>query len=78
MTWLTENWIWILFGMAFIAMHLFGRRGHGGHGGHVGWCGHGRHGSAVDGDGHVVRTADDSAQGKLPGGTCGGRESHPH
>lgn len=32
MTWLSENWIWVLFGVAFVAMHLFG---HGGHGSHV-------------------------------------------
>ena len=32
MTWLAQNWIWILFGIAFVAMHLFGHGGHGGHG----------------------------------------------
>ena len=42
MTWLEQNWIWILFGIAFVAMHLFG---HGGHGGH------GRHGSESSGRG---------------------------
>jgi hypothetical protein len=34
MTWLAQNWIWVLFGVAFVAMHLFGHGGHGGHGGH--------------------------------------------
>lgn len=34
MTWLAENWIWVLFGVAFIAMHLFGHGGHGDHGSH--------------------------------------------
>ena len=34
MTWLAENWIWVLFGVAFVAMHLFGHGGHGGHGSH--------------------------------------------
>ena len=34
MTWLAENWIWLLFGVAFVAMHLFGHGGHGGHGSH--------------------------------------------
>jgi hypothetical protein len=34
MTWLAQNWIWVLFGIAFVAMHLFGHGGHGGHGGH--------------------------------------------
>ena len=24
MTWLAQNWIWVLFGIAFVAMHLFG------------------------------------------------------
>ncbi|MGV8893193.1 MAG: hypothetical protein ACOH2K_09700 [Burkholderiaceae bacterium] len=41
MTWLAENWIWVLFGVAFVAMHLFG---HGGHGGGHGSCG-GGHGT---------------------------------
>ena len=36
MTWLAENWFWVLFGVAFIAMHLFGHGGHGGHGSHGG------------------------------------------
>ena len=34
MTWLAENWIWVLFGVAFVAMHLFGHGSHGGHGSH--------------------------------------------
>ena len=34
MDWLLSNWIWIAFGFAMIAMHMFGR--HGGHGGHSG------------------------------------------
>ncbi len=34
MTWLAENWFWVLLGVAFIAMHLFGHGCHGGHGGH--------------------------------------------
>ncbi len=36
MTWFAENWFWVLFGVAFIAMHLFGHGGHGGHGSHGG------------------------------------------
>ena len=36
MAWLAQNWIWILFGIAFVAMHLFGHGSHGGHGGHGG------------------------------------------
>ena len=34
MTWLAQNWIWIIFGVAFVAMHMFGHGGRGGHGGH--------------------------------------------
>ena len=26
MDWLAQNWIWVLFGVAFVAMHLFGDR----------------------------------------------------
>ncbi len=36
MTWLTENWFWILTFNAFVAMHMFGHGGHGGHGRHRG------------------------------------------
>jgi hypothetical protein len=34
MDWLAQNWIWILFAVAFVAMHMFGHGGHGGHRGH--------------------------------------------
>lgn len=33
MEWLSENWVWVLVGVAFVAMHMFGHGGHGGHGG---------------------------------------------
>ncbi|MGB5926776.1 MAG: DUF2933 domain-containing protein [Cyclobacteriaceae bacterium] len=36
MKWLVENWLWIVFAIAFIAMHMFGHGGHGGHSGHGG------------------------------------------
>ncbi len=36
MQWLITNWLWLLIGVAFFALHLFGHRGHGGHGGHGG------------------------------------------
>ena len=36
MEWFSQNWIWILFGVAMIAMHMFGHGGHGSHGGHGG------------------------------------------
>ena len=32
MEWLAENWFWVLIGVVFIVIHLFGHRGHG-HGG---------------------------------------------
>lgn len=34
MQWFSQNWVWVLFFTAFIAMHMFGHGGHGGHGGH--------------------------------------------
>ena len=36
MQWLAENWFWVLIGILFVAMHLFGHGGHGGHGEHGG------------------------------------------
>ena len=33
MSWLAQNWFFILFGLLFVGMHL-GHGGHGGHGGH--------------------------------------------
>jgi hypothetical protein len=33
MEWFSQNWVWVLFFIAFIAMHMFGHGGHGGHGG---------------------------------------------
>lgn len=32
MNWMVENWPWLLFGAAFVALHLGGHGGHGGHG----------------------------------------------
>ena len=32
MAWLSENWVWVLVGAGFIAMHMFGHGGHGGQG----------------------------------------------
>ncbi len=34
MQWLLANWIWVLVGIAFIGMHIFGHGGHGSHGSH--------------------------------------------
>jgi len=33
MEWLVQNWFWVLIGILFVGMHLFGHGGHGGHGG---------------------------------------------
>ncbi|NOZ53808.1 MAG: DUF2933 domain-containing protein [Gammaproteobacteria bacterium] len=41
MEWLAQNWLWVLIGVVFVGMHLFG---HGGHGG--GGSGHGGHDSS--------------------------------
>ena len=31
MEWISQNWVWVLFAVGMIAMHLFGHGGHGGH-----------------------------------------------
>ena len=31
MEWISQNWVWVLFFVAFMAMHMFGHGGHGGH-----------------------------------------------
>ena len=31
MEWLSQNWIFLLVAVAFVAMHLFSHGGHGGH-----------------------------------------------
>lgn len=36
MEWFSQNWVWVLFFIGFIGMHMFGHGGHGGHGGHSG------------------------------------------
>jgi hypothetical protein len=30
MGWFSQNWVWVLFFAAFIAVHMFGHGGHGG------------------------------------------------
>jgi hypothetical protein len=48
MDWIAQNWVWMVFAVAFIAMHLFGHGGHGGSGG----CGGGhRHSEPKEADG---------------------------
>lgn len=31
MEWLAQNWLWFLFAVLFVGMHMFGHGGHGGH-----------------------------------------------
>ncbi len=31
MEWISQNWVWVLFAVGMIAMHMFGHGGHGGH-----------------------------------------------
>lgn len=59
MAWFTANWFWVLIGILFIAMHLFGHGGHGGHSGHGGSDRQrGRHDSEQDeAQGHVANTS---------------------
>lgn len=38
MEWLVQNWFWVVIGVLFVGMHLFGHGGHGRDG-----CGHGSH-----------------------------------
>lgn len=33
MEWISQNWVWVLFAIAMIGMHLFGHGGHGENGG---------------------------------------------
>jgi hypothetical protein len=34
MAWISQNWVWVLFAVGMLAMHLFGHGRHGGHGDH--------------------------------------------
>ena len=63
---ITQNWLWILFGIFFVGMHMFGHGGHGGHGGHVGHGGHGGHNSS-DHTGAEDADSDDRSPKKSSG-----------
>ena len=56
MQWFAQNWVWVLFFVGFIAMHMFGHGGHGSHGGHGG------HGAESSADQSVKPVSKDSAQ----------------
>lgn len=45
MEWINQNWFWLLTGIVFVGMHLFG------HGGHGGGCGGGHAGHRPSGKG---------------------------
>lgn len=66
MRWLAENWIWIILGVAFVAIHLFGHGGHGGHGSH-------RTGHRGPGDDPAGRT-----EGSRPTASVDTTGSHRH
>jgi len=61
MAWLARNWFWVLIGIAFIGMHVFGHGGHSGHGG-------GDHQQRRDG------TDKDAAQGRAVNTGSGGHQ----
>ena len=72
MDWLAQNWIWVLFSIAFVAMHLFG---HGGHGGHRG---HGDHGSDPSSHREASDAQAPGAAGIRPAAPPTGNNVHRH
>ena len=44
MEWFSQNWVWVLFFVGMIAMHMFGHGCHGSHDGHVNRRGDDDHG----------------------------------
>ena len=54
MEWFSQNWVWVLFFVGMVAMHLFG---HGGHGGHGGGSGRGDKDSKPAGKDDLERTS---------------------
>lgn len=59
MTWLGNNWVIVVAGLAIVAFHFLGHRGHGGHGGGS----HGRHGGRRQAP---PATPPDTGQATLP------------
>ena len=55
MDWIAQNWVWVLFAVGMIVMHMFG---HGGHGGH---------GSGRDDSGPTSKDTAPPASGQRPG-----------
>jgi hypothetical protein len=64
MEWFSQNWVWVLFFVGMIAMHMFGHGGHGGHSGH--------------GGGNRQRSKDerekDESQGRVENTSSGGHQ----
>lgn len=54
MDWLSENWLWIAFGTAFVWMHLRMHKGHGGSHGCGSHAGHDNH--------EEIRTSEGAAE----------------
>ena len=64
MDWLSENWLWAIYGVTFIATHMYGHGGHGGHG--RGHCGHGGKGDRKNPEAKPIGGASPTAS-KDPG-----------
>ena len=58
MQWLSQNWVWVLFFVGMIAMHMFGHGGHGGHRGHGDGSGSGSNDPKPESKDGVQRTSD--------------------
>ena len=56
MEWFLQNWVWVLFALGMVAMHLFGHGAHGGHEGHRRHDG-GNDGARPAGEGPLERTS---------------------
>lgn len=65
MEWIAENWFWLIIGVLFIVMHVFGHGGHVSHGGH---SGHGEHGGQEDNG--------DEKRSRKHSGTSSGHHHH--
>jgi len=63
MEWLSQNWVWVLFAVGMIAMHMFGHGGHGGHGAHRGHGGGSDHDDAKPATNDSVQRAPEKRSG---------------
>ncbi len=77
MEWLASNWIWIVFALGFLALHMFGHGGHGhgrGHGDH----GRNRRGSEAAREGAEQPVAVDATPHAAHGDTRSAPEGQRH